>query len=92
MTSKTIPAVRLVTAHTGASSSANELGMREMQVDRFSNPAIRPRLARVHIPSLNHTPAKRSTHSQTVSESRFLSRPDVNSPTQEQRETSRLAL
>ena len=36
MTSNTIPAVRLVTAHTGASSSANELGMREMQVDAYA--------------------------------------------------------
>jgi len=36
MTSKTIPAVRLVTAHTGASSSANELGMREMQVEAYA--------------------------------------------------------
>ncbi|MGZ0071777.1 DEAD/DEAH box helicase [Sphingobium limneticum] len=36
MTSNTIPAVRLVTAHTGASSSANELGMREMQVEAYA--------------------------------------------------------
>ncbi len=31
MTASTIPAVRLVTAHTGASAKSNELGMRPMQ-------------------------------------------------------------
>jgi len=36
MTSSTIPAVRLVTAHTGASSSANELGMRPMQARAYA--------------------------------------------------------
>lgn len=35
MTSKSIPAVRLVTAQTGASSSANELGMRPMQARAY---------------------------------------------------------
>ncbi|MEN3749916.1 DEAD/DEAH box helicase family protein [Sphingomonas sp. HF-S3] len=32
-----IPAVRLVTAHTGASSSANELGMRPMQARAYAH-------------------------------------------------------
>jgi hypothetical protein len=32
------------------------------------NPAIRPRLTRVHIPSLNHADPDASTHSQTVSQ------------------------
>lgn len=34
--SRPIPAVRLVTAHTGASSSANELGMRPMQARAYA--------------------------------------------------------
>jgi len=33
----TIPAVRLVTAHTGASASANELGMRPMQARAYAH-------------------------------------------------------
>ena len=37
MTSNTIPAVRLVTAQTGASSSANELGMRPMQARAYAH-------------------------------------------------------
>ena len=37
MTSYTIPAVRLVTAQTGASSSANELGMRPMQARAYAH-------------------------------------------------------
>ena len=37
MTSKSIPAVRLVTAQTGASSSANELGMRPMQARAYAH-------------------------------------------------------
>ena len=36
MTSSTIPAVRLVTGQTGASSSANELGMRVMQARAYA--------------------------------------------------------
>lgn len=34
--SRPIPAVRLVTAHTGASSSANEMGMRPMQARAYA--------------------------------------------------------
>jgi len=37
MTSSTIPAVRLVTAQTGASSRANELGMRPMQARAYAH-------------------------------------------------------
>ena len=37
MTSRSIPAVRLVTARTGASSSANELGMRVMQARAYAH-------------------------------------------------------
>ncbi|WP_422055198.1 DEAD/DEAH box helicase [Sphingomonas sp.] len=37
MTTGTIPAVRLVTAHTGASASANELGMRPMQARAYAH-------------------------------------------------------
>ncbi|MDQ1230721.1 DEAD/DEAH box helicase [Sphingomonas sp. SORGH_AS_0879] len=37
MTSSTIPAVRLVTGQTGASSSANELGMRPMQARAYAH-------------------------------------------------------
>ncbi len=35
--SRPIPAVRLVTAHTGASASANELGMRPMQARAYAH-------------------------------------------------------
>ena len=37
----------------------------------FLAQTILPRLAQVHIPSLNHADANRSTHSQTVSERRY---------------------
>jgi hypothetical protein len=46
------------------SSSVRSVGQR---LARFSRPAVRPRLARVHIPSLNHTHRCRSIHSQTGS-------------------------